>query len=418
MKEVLFITYFYPPISGSWRSLEFSRLLPEFGWHATVVSASENVAYNKDYISAERIPSDVQVYRVWHREPSMEWQYGRNRIRLNFDYLDYFKSWYRPALKQARKVLKEHKIDLIYSSASPVTGAFVAMKLKQETGIPWVCEFRDPWSGNDFLNIHYKRSVVLPLRVLLNGLIKRDERRMLEVSDRFVVVSPQQAQQLIYIHKDSATYASYTFGEKIAVVNNGYDSAFYENLESYRIYPNRTTITMLGTLYLGYQDIIAQFLQVVYEVDPKAQVVIMGGGAMQIKSDTPNLTRIAFVPKERALSLARGSDFYFLVTIPTAKWTLPTEIYDYLKLEKPILALVPPDGDAANIVRGARAGYVIPYDKEKMREALKHVFAQSEQGAFGTFQPDRDYIKQFDRRNLTKKLASVFDVAVREGKGR
>ena len=119
-------------------------------------------------------------------------------------------------------------------------------------------------------------------------------------------------------------------------------------------------------------------------------------------------TYILNLPREKALAFALGSDFLFVVMPPYAKW-IPTKIYDYLRLARPILALVPGDGDTARIIREAKAGYVLSHEPEQMKEQLRDIFEQWRQGRFKNFHPDWEYVAQFERRKLVQKIAAIFD---------
>jgi hypothetical protein len=177
VKKVLCIDYFFPPFIGSWWiGLGRIKFLPDFGWQPIVVSAAESVSYPKDYSLLKGIPDSIEVHRVGHRELPKEWAYARQKLKINFVFPDSFRSWYSPALREARKILQREKVDLIYSVSAPYTCHLVAMKLKKEFNIPWVTEWGDPWAENHFLNLHYDHTLMPPLRQLQKLLIKRAER--------------------------------------------------------------------------------------------------------------------------------------------------------------------------------------------------------------------------------------------------
>jgi len=402
MKKVLFIYYHFPPMMGDWRGLGFAKFLPEFGWQPIVISADENVNYKKDYSLLREVPDEIEVHRVGHRETSKEWIYVRKKLRLNYVFPDEYKSWYLPVLKEARRILRKEKIELIFTSSSPFTTAFIGMKLKKEFNIPWIAEFRDTWSGNDFLNLGYGRTLLKPLRKFLNFRIKRGENSILKAADRTIVLSWHHKQQLceLYGVKD----------EKIRVVTNGYNKSDFIELRPRILYPSKLTIVFIGSSYPGYQEVALKFAKTVNEIDKDAEVMFIGRGAAAIQDiNIPNLTCILHLQKKKALALASGSDFFFLITLPSAKWHLPIKLYDYLRLGKPILALVPEDGDAAKIIKEAKAGFIISYEHDKMKEQLKNIFDKWKKAEFKDFQPDWKYITQFERIELTKKLVSIFD---------
>ena len=45
-----------------------------------------------------------------------------------------------------KKYLKEHPVDAIVSTGPPHSMHLIARKLTLATGIPWVADFRDPWT--------------------------------------------------------------------------------------------------------------------------------------------------------------------------------------------------------------------------------------------------------------------------------
>lgn len=400
MKKVLFIYYHFPPIMGDWRGLGLAEPLPEFGWQPIVISAAESVKYEKDYSLLQQVPDGMEVHRVGHHEPSAEWQYARSRLRINYVFPDSYKSWYSPALREARKILQREKVDLIFSSY-PYTAYFVAMKLKKEFNIPWVADWRDLWSGNEFLNLAYDKTLIRPLRQLQKYRIRKAEYNILQAADKNIVVCWYQKKQLCELQGIQ--------DEKIEVVTNGYDESDFKELKPYALYPDKLTIVFLGSFYPDYQEPTLEFLRAVNEIESDAEVVFIGRGSAEMQGiDMPNLTRILHMVREKALAFALGSDFLLLVMPPYAKWT-PLKIYEYLRLGKPVLGLVPEDGDPAKIIDEAKAGFVLSHEREKMKEQLSAIFNQRREGKLKDFHPDWKYIAQFERRNLTKRLARIFD---------
>ena len=87
------------------------------------------------------------------------------------------------------------------------------------------------------------------------------------------------------------------------------------------------------------------------------------------------LELIPYAPRRRSLELQRDSEALLLL-IPEAggrgKGVLSGKVFEYLAAERPILALVPPDGAAAELIREAGAGVVVaPEDVEGIAAALR-----------------------------------------------
>ena len=88
------------------------------------------------------------------------------------------------------------------------------------------------------------------------------------------------------------------------------------------------------------------------------------------------LELIPYAPRQAALELQRDSEALLLL-IPDAggrgKGVLSGKVFEYLAAERPILAAVPPDGAAADLIRETGAGVIAPPDDV---EALKNALAE------------------------------------------
>ena len=67
-------------------------------------------------------------------------------VRLNFFVPDAKIGWIPFAVSDGLKIINDHQIDMIFSSSPPQTINLIAKKLSKKTGIPWVADYRDPWT--------------------------------------------------------------------------------------------------------------------------------------------------------------------------------------------------------------------------------------------------------------------------------
>jgi hypothetical protein len=406
MKKVLYIDYTFPPLASDFRGAALARFLPEFGWQPIIVSASERVTYDKDYDLLKQVPVETQIHRLWHKELlSKEWRYLLDRLKVHAEFPDSFRSWYTPALIKAREIMRKDKVELIHSASPPFTTALVAMKLKRDSGIPWVADFQDGWAVNDFLDVYYREALLKPLYQLQKFRIMKGEGDILRSADTVLTASWHVAERLAELHGTGTRRVNIS---KIEVVNLGYDEYVFEGLVARPLYPGRLTIVFLGSFYSPFKEPVIEFVNAVREIE-EAEVVFIGRGAAAMQAVTKaEATYILNLPRKKALAFALGSDFLFVVMPPYAKW-IPAKIYDYLRLGKPILALVPEDGDTARIVKEAKGGFVLSYEMEEMKRQLKSIFEKWRQGKFKDFHPDWEYVAQFERRKLVQKMAAIFD---------
>jgi glycosyltransferase involved in cell wall biosynthesis len=400
VRNVLFLDYFFPPLLGDWRGAAFSKLLPEYGWRPIVVSAAETVTYDKDYDMMKEIPEGLIVRRVPHRKRSLA-RYLMDGLKIAADFPDPYWNWCSPAYREARRILREEDIHLIYSASPAYTTAFVAMKVKRDYNIPWVADFLDGWAVNDFLNQYYDQNLIKPLRWLQKRRVRNAERTILESADRVVVIHRHVKERWRELHGINDT--------KIRVITDGYEESVFHGLRPRALYENKLTVTFLGSFYPAFRELILKFARVVNTIDPSVELAFIGRVAAAVhEMNLSNSTCIMHAPRRKAIEFGMGSDFLLVVMPPYARWT-PSKIYDYLRMERPILALVPSDGDAAKIIREAKAGFVLDFDDREMKNQLEVIFRKWKEGEFRRFRPDHKYVTNFERRRLTRQMARIFD---------
>ena len=121
----------------------------------------------------------------------------------------------------------------------------------------------------------------------------------------------------------------------------------------------------------GLDDVVARFLGDFRSTDREwAEEQALGD----------RLELIPYAPRRRSLELQRDSEALLLL-IPDAggrgKGVLSGKVFEYLAAERPILAVVPPDGAAAELIRDAGAGVVVaPDDVDGMVAALRDLHAR------------------------------------------
>ena len=171
--RVLIVSHTFPPLAevGTIRVTQLCRYLPDWGIEPVVLSAEEHCYETRDF--TRKLPSGLRVLRAPTMSTPLDW-YGAARRQLharlahgpadtqpnsrdagnlkrNFKALlqvpDRYWGWYLPAIRMGTKLLRQEKIDAIYSSGPPWTSHLVARHLKEKFGLPWLIDFRDPWAS-------------------------------------------------------------------------------------------------------------------------------------------------------------------------------------------------------------------------------------------------------------------------------
>ena len=173
MKKVLVVTYYWPPSGGPGvqRVLKFAKYLPAHGWEPIILTVKNGEYPSIDPSLAGDIPAGCSVHRSISFEPGglyrpfvglrsgepipvatlavrdISWrQRWANWIRLNLFIPDAKIGWVPSALKAGRRIIRTTKPDLIFSSSPPQTVQLIAEKLARASGLPWVADYRDPWT--------------------------------------------------------------------------------------------------------------------------------------------------------------------------------------------------------------------------------------------------------------------------------
>jgi glycosyltransferase involved in cell wall biosynthesis len=125
------------------------------------------------------------------------------------------------------------------------------------------------------------------------------------------------------------------------------------------------------------------------------------------------LELIPYAPRRQSLELQRDSEALLLL-IPDAggrgKGVLSGKVFEYLAAARPILALVPPDGAAAQLIRDASAGVVVaPDDVDGIESALRDLHARWRAGALEDAPLSADWQQRVARRTRVEELAHLLD---------
>ncbi len=452
MKNVLLLTYYFPPAGGPGvqRVLKHVKYLREFGYNPIVLTAapedysghSELSMVTDESLGAD-IPADTEIHRVPSRQP---FRLMRLLNRMRLDYLrdlflvpDSAITWIIPALRRARRIAREQQIDLIYTSVKPHSVAITGWLLKRALKKPWILDFRDPWTQY-FLarfptKVHYRFEQLL-------------ERFLLRRADHVITITPTARANLMawcpFLREDRLTfitngydagdfgvadnvpkkagsaftlaYSGVFCGDPVTVSNNrgGVAARLWRGLRnslSYRprSFDNRTH----SPKYL--LDAMRELLSERPDLRGKIKLVHVGPYNQANEQYVRDLgirdaiDARGYVPHSEAVRLQKQSDalFFCLADSPSNSERndcVPQKVYEYLGSRRPVLALAP-EGDAKDFFKQAGTAVICaPRDVVAIKKALIDFI----EGRIQTI-CDETFIQSFERRKMTEKLANVFD---------
>ena len=430
MKQILIIAYYFPPSGGSGvqRVLKFAKYLPENGWQPTILTVDPAYAAYPDYDESlvEDVPKDIRVVRTrsWDpysfyaklqgrrkqdmigtgfvREPANKGQISRLAmwLRANLFLPDARVGWVPFATPAAGRLIRKERYHALLTSGPPHSVHLVGRRLRRRFGIPWVVDMRDPWTDQ-------WPNMVMPQTGLARRLDAMFERSVLKEADAVVSVSDG-------VGKGLQTKASI---QRYQTITNGFDSADIPPITEMRGDDAPFTLTYVGTLY-GPRHVPALVqalanvvrerrfrVQFVGRVDEVVVQAYREAGLGEILQVVP------YVPHAEAIGYMRAANVLLVIIDRVAhnRGIAPAKMYEYLALGKPILCIGPTNGDPATILSKTRGGVVIDYDDVDGIQDFLTMHADGVSRGEAPESPDHEAIQAYDRRFLTRRLASLLD---------
>lgn len=437
MKRVLIITYYWPPSGGSGvqRWLKMSKYLPEYGWQP-VIYTTENAEYPIiDHSLEKDVAPNIEVIRrpitepysaykkflginkdetvkmgfIQEKEKSKSWKSDLTLwVRGNFFIPDARCGWVKPSVRFMKEYLNEHPVDAIISTGPPHSMHLIALKLKEALGLPWIADFRDPWTEIDYYND-------LRLTRWADRKHHRLEREVLNKADKVVTVAPDGARRLGRLGN-----------RNVRTIYNGFDRD--DDAQTPVSLPDKFTITYLGVLSKAQNpnnlwQALGELIKEDTGFNNNLKINMIGQidssvvNAIDENSLTQHVTYSPCIPHDQVSAAHRSSTLLLLLLMPDseprAKGLLTGKLFEYMASGRPILCIGPEDGDAARILRETGAGQTVSFeDKEKMKEALKNLYQRYLENTLeGNTNPK---VENYSRQVMTQQYAALLNQAINE----
>ena len=453
-KKVLMIAYFFPPVggigaAGAQRVLKFAKYLPASQWQPVILTGKES-AYESylflDHSLVEKVPPDTKIIRTtvirWLatllklknalRAPARAHEAGaktattvsplgkdegksveRGRYqRLKDAFTDLFEipdeemGWFLPGVFAGLRAIRRESIDAIFSTGRPWTAHLIGVALKLLTGRPLVVDFRDPWLTNPF-RIQYS--------ALKNRLEAALEKQVITHADVVIANTCELREEFIRRFPQQPH-------SKFMTLLNGFDPDDYvfEGPENADGTNHCFTITHTGFLY-GKRD-PKMFLEAVkWLLDNqylnRQDLKIYLVGAIELPYDFPAYLEASglrdivvlqeHLPYRQSLEYLWKSDVLLLLQ-PGTKTQIPSKLFEYIGMRKPIIAVSPRDGATCQLMVNEGLGTVAdPENIEEIGQAIRSLYQAWVAGALSATISDETY-RKFNAKSITATLATTF----------
>lgn len=367
MRRVLVVAYYFPPVGGigSLRALGHARYLPEHGWDTTVL-APRSPASQRDeglHFPEERVvrSGSVELSRLGKsalrtgggdmRAAPVVGVRGaaRRAAHAGLYFPDAQVGWAPFALRAGTRALRERPVDAIVSTSFPITAHVVARRLASAAGIPWVAEFRDPWSELQPAGLRRRRAARL-------------ERSLAGDAAAIVMTSPTWAERHARL-----------WDRPVDVIPNGHDLAgalapapspgfVLGYLGTY--YPGKqASLTPLWTAIneLEAQDALqVDEIRVIGTLDPAMLAQLSARGLEDRVHVTGQLSHAAAVAQLAACSaalLAGPADARGIF-----EGHVPGKVWEYLATDLPVIYVGAEGSDAARLLAGQPGTHLVHGD--------------------------------------------------------
>ena len=432
MKRVLIITYYWPPSGGSGvqRWLKMSKYLPENGW-GPVIYTTKNAEYPIVDSSLEKdVAPDLEVIRrpifepydyykkflgikkeetvkmgfIEEKEKKHGWKESISLwIRGNLFIPDARCWWVKPSVRYLKSYLKEHPVDAIISTGPPHSMHLIAMKLKEELNIPWIADFRDPWTEIDYYDdLHLTRWA--------DRKHHRLEREVLEKADKVVTVAPDGAKRLGRLGN-----------RNVRTIYNGFDRD--DDAQTPVSISDTFTLTYLGVLSKiqnpeQFWQVLGELVKEDEEFSKKLKIKLIGQidnsviRSIEEQGLSGYVALSPYVPHDQVSEVHRSSTLLLLFLMPDskprAKGLLTGKLFEYMASGRPILCIGPEDGDAAHILKETHTGQTVNFeDKKKMKEVIKDLYQKYLDDGLPT--NTNKEIEKYSRRALAGEYAKILN---------
>jgi glycosyltransferase involved in cell wall biosynthesis len=410
--KLLLVTLYFPPAGGGGvqRPLKFASHLPALGIETHVLAPDDPKWVHED--ADLPLPTQAWVHRARYVGPGgrrlADELHGRSGLDLAVRRAstigrrlllpDENVTWNATAIPKAISIVRSEGIDVVLTTSPPASVHLIGAAVKRATGAKWVADLRDS------IALHAHRNA--------DGIGARAKQKARAGVAHLVA---RRADAIVTAAEAiTAETRGLSPAGRLVTIPNGCDFDDFAGLEHERA--DRFRITHAGSFFgkrdpkpflralaaSGLTDVTVRFLGDFRPADREAVTELGLDDRVELRPH---------VPRRESLRAQRESDVLLLL-IPEAggrgRGVLSGKVFEYIAAERPILAVVPPDGAAAQLVRDADVGMVAsPEDVRAIRDALVELHARWAAGSLDGTPLSSEWRDRLSRGARVEELAEL-----------
>lgn len=411
-RRALMVAFHFPPQAGSsgiLRTLNFVKYLPRHGWATSVLAATPRAFEEQRNDLVSSIPSQTAVVRATALDAARHLSIKGKYPRV-FALPDRWSTWWLPAVWTGMQEIRRARPHLIWSTYPISTAHLIGGSLARLSGLPWVADFRDPMVSRDY-----------PADKMQRRLWTRLEASVLRRASACVFTTASAAQEYQRRYPEQAA--------KCHVIENGYDEEAFSQVEPSREGVEEGTLLLLhsGLIYPKDRDPSTFFAAVRHLIDEghlDARHLCIRfraphhGEEVMACAELYKLGKFVDVAPpisyHRAIAEMMGSDMLLVFQGSNFNTQIPAKIYEYLRVGRPILAVVDPSGGTASQLAKFRGPQIADIASvETIRVALLAILRMRyELSYLEDMNRSRFGVNVYSRESQAKRLGDLFDYVV------
>jgi glycosyltransferase involved in cell wall biosynthesis len=438
------------------RPLGFCRYLERYGWRPRILTTTPESVYPSHPVDRQllaKLPSTVKVESVPYTNPLHRIIAIRNRLRDtlrsggpvnghaddpmpnqtetqpqrarssikdlildgSFSFPDPQCSWLGPAIRRFSNLTREELPQLVFATGGPWTSLLVGKTLAKRFGVPFIADYRDPWTSNPYGS--YSSSFLVRKAKRLEESVCMSAARVVTNTEELRLKLCDDYPQL---------------RNKCVTIPNGFDPDSFTKEDGMNSMMDRSTtpsveaegveLCHFGTVY-GKRSPL-QLFQAIWELHDRrvvtaAQLRMRFVGAWEVADPrceklAQELEKHGFLRREAPVShqvclrqMARAKAL--LIIQPDSPLQVPGKIYEYIAVGRPLL-LIGGEGATAKLVERHQLGLSCPNDVSHITPLLRQVA----NGDLALQPPAKGYTDRFDYGILAGELAQLLDTVLAE----